>query len=119
NDPGVEQQLDTWIVFDTFHQITGHGLGEAVRADEHVDAARGLRQEHRGLAGGIAAADHSHVFVLAELRFHGRGAVLHARTVEPRQVLNGQPPIRGAGRDDPGARRDLRTIVYFNRVRPA
>ena len=56
------------------------------RADEHVHAPRRLRQEHRRLAGGVAAADDDHLFAAAQLRLDEGRAVVDAGAFELRQV---------------------------------
>ena len=62
-------------------------------AHQHVHAPRRLRQEHRRLAGGVAAADHDHFFAAAQLRLHERRAVVDAGAFELRQVLDRRPPV--------------------------
>ena len=57
-----------------------------VDRDEHVHALGGLREKHGGLPGGVAAADHDHLFPAAQLRLDERRAVVHARALELRQV---------------------------------
>lgn len=72
----------------------------------------GAGQEHRGLAGGVAAADHDDLLALDEPGLdRGRG-VVDARAVEPRGL--GDPveaPVAGSGRDDDGAALDGAAVV--------
>ena len=45
-----------------------------------------LREEHRRLAGRVAAADDDHLFAAAQLRLDERRAVVDAGALELRQV---------------------------------
>ena len=93
------------IVLDAPDQVARHALGQAVGADQHVHALGRLRQEHRGLAGRVAAAHHDHLLAGAQLRLHEGGAVVNAGALEPRQVVERRLAVLGAGGDDDGARR--------------
>ena len=77
-------------------------------AHEHVHALGRLRQEHRRLARGIAAADDDDLFAAAQLRLHERRPVVDAGAFELREIVERQPPVLRAGRDDhrraPGSR---------------
>ena len=68
-----------------------------------MDFAGGLREENGGLAGGISAADDDDLFLLAELRFHERCAVVDALAFELLQIGNARLVILRAGGDDDGA----------------
>ena len=116
DDFGVGSEDDGGILFDATDQIARHGLGKSLRPHEHVHAPGGLCQKHRGLAGGVSAAHHDHFFTAAQLRFHERRAVVHARALELQQVLDGRLPIRGTGCDDDSARRHVQAIVDLNGV---
>ena len=76
-----------------------------------------LREEHGGLAGGVASAHHDHLFAAAELRFDERRAVVDARAFELREVVDRQLAILGARRDDDGARRHRGPVVDRDGVR--
>src|SRR6476646_6783398 len=58
---GAGMQLDDRVFVDAANQVFRHRVGEAVAADQQVDAARGLRQEYRSLSRGIAAANDDHL----------------------------------------------------------
>ena len=64
-----------------------------------------LREKHRGLARGVAAADDDDLLAGAELRLHRRRGVVHARAFELREVLERRLAVLRARRDDHRARR--------------
>ena len=64
----------------------------------HVPAA--AREEHRRLAGRVAAADDDHFLALADLRLEVRRRVVDALADEAREVLDRDRPVLRAGRDD-------------------
>ncbi len=60
-----------------------------------------LREEHRGLAGRVAAADEYHLRIDARLRFEGRGPVPDSAAFELAQAWYVGMAIAGAtGNDD-------------------
>ena len=74
--------------------------------DQHMHAPRGLRQEHRRLAGRVAAADHDDVFAAGTAAIRRRSR--RSRCRRPRtaaSLLDRELPVFGAGRDDHRARR--------------
>ena len=75
-------QNDRRVVFDASNQIARHAVGETTGSDEHVHAPGGLRQKHGGLAGGVSAAHHNHLFTAAQLGLDERRPVVHTRAFE-------------------------------------
>jgi hypothetical protein len=57
--------LDVGRLLDAPHQVARHAVGQAVGADQHQDMPHALRQEHRRLTCGVAAADHDDRLVAA------------------------------------------------------
>ena len=76
-----------------------------------------LREKHRRLARGIAAADDDDLLADAQLRLHRRRAVVHAGAFELREVLERRLAVLGARRDDHRARADARPVVNLHGVR--
>ena len=117
DDFGADVENDRRVVLDATDQIPGHRVGQPVRADDHVDTPGGLRQEHGGLAGRVAAAHDHDLVASAQLRFHERRSVIHARALELCQVGDGQPAVLGPAGDDHRARRHARSLVQLDAVR--
>ncbi len=111
DDLRARAQGDLRVVLDAPDQVARHALREALGAHEHVHALGRLREEHRRLAGRVAAPDDHQLLAGAELRLHERGAVVHAGPLEPRQARQGELPVLGARGDDHGARRDAGALV--------
>src|ERR1700676_5225412 len=59
----VEHQLDIRRRLDALDQVLRHAGAEAAAADHHVNLAGMAREENRGLACGVAAADQDDVLV--------------------------------------------------------
>ena len=100
NNLGTGPQHDRWRLFDPANEIAGHGVRQSIFPDQHVDAACGLREKHRGLSGRIAAAHDHNLVTETELGFHGRGAVVDTGAFEHRQVLERRFPVLRSSRDD-------------------
>ena len=66
NHFGVEHQFDIRRRLDALDQIARHAGPEPAAADDHVDLARMAGQKHRGLPGGIAAADQHDILIRAQ-----------------------------------------------------
>src|SRR3989442_11395424 len=71
-------QRDVPARLDALDEVAGHGLGKPFAADHDEHVARGPGQEDGGLSGGIAPANHDHVFTLAKLRLHAARAGVDA-----------------------------------------
>jgi hypothetical protein len=69
---GVRSDLDRRVILDASHQVAGHGVCKACRADQHVHTPRRLREVHGRLSGGIATADHNDFLIYAELSLYER-----------------------------------------------
>src|SRR5437764_1401067 len=117
DDFGAGMEHDRRVVLDATDQIAGHRVGEPVRPDDHVDAPGGLRQEHGGLTGRVAAAHDHDLVAAAQLRLHEGRGVIHARALELRQVGDGEPAVLGPAGDDDRARRHARSVVQLDAVR--
>ena len=81
-------QGDRRVLLDSANEIARHRVRQAVLADQEVDVPGRLREKHRGLARGVAAADDHDLLAGAQLRLHRRGGVVHARAFELRQVCD-------------------------------
>ena len=112
--PGVERDLRR--LPDALHEIVGHGGGEAACAHQHVDVSGRSRQEHRRLAGRVAAANNNHLFAAAELRLHSGCGVVDALTFELDVVRHIQLSVAGAGGDDDHTGRDRLIVVEADPV---
>ena len=112
---GVRAQLNRRVVLDAANQVARHAVGQAARADEHVDPPRGLGQEHRRLSGRVASADDDHLVAAAGLRLDERRAVVDAGAFESREVLDRGAPVLHAGGDDHRPRRHPHAIVDDDR----
>src|SRR5882724_1643217 len=98
-DRGVVEHLDVFGLLDAMGEVARHLLVQIVAAQEEVDLPRLAGEEDRGLAGGVAAADHHHLRSPAERRLvQGRG-VVDAGALELRAAFGPQPAVLGAGCD--------------------
>ena len=75
-----------------------------------------LRQVDRGLAGRVAAAHDDHVEAAADARFEVGRRVVHARAFEAFEVVDREPPVARARRDDHRAARDLAPVGEHDHV---
>jgi hypothetical protein len=73
--------------------------------------SRRLRQEHRGLTGGVAAADYHHVLLNAEAGFHGGRGEMNASSLILIEIRQLQFSISSTGGHDNGARLDALTVI--------
>ena len=117
DDLGIEQQFDVRRGLDPLDQIARHAGAEAAAADHHVDLAGMARQEHRGLPGGIAAADQRHLLLGAEPRLDRRGPVPDAAALEAGEVFDIRPAVARAARHHDGARAHQLAAVGRKRQR--
>ena len=76
-----------------------------------IHAPGELREVHRRLSGGVAAADDVHVLAARERRLARAGAVVHAGAEKALLVGQREAPVVDAGRADRGARDDLGAVV--------
>jgi hypothetical protein len=75
-------------------------------------------QEHRCLAGRIAAADHDDVLVLAHLAFKMRCRVVHAHAGVLLQIWQIRLAILRAGCDQHSASARDATVRHLDAIRP-
>jgi thioredoxin reductase (NADPH) len=61
----LRSQLDVRRFLDTANQVPRHRVRQRLPTNEDVDLARLAREEHGGLAGGVATADNDHVLGFA------------------------------------------------------
>src|SRR5262252_205262 len=74
-------------------------------------------QKHRGLAGGVRAADDDRLIVVAELRvLHERRVVVDADTFELSEILDRRLTVPGSGGDDHGAGRNRYTVLESHAI---
>src|SRR5215831_12681646 len=104
-------QGDAWGVLDAPYQIVGHGRGKPVAANQYVHMSRLAGKEHGCLACGIAATYHDHIASRAKAAFERRRGVVHALSLELRQLRQIQAAITRPGCDDDAAGRDRCSIV--------
>src|SRR4051812_2775481 len=119
NDLSVRVKLDPRIFFDAADKVLRHRFRKSARPNYHMDFARGLGEVHRGLSGGIAAANHDNLFVAAELRLDEGGAVVNAFALELREVGHTDLVVRSASRNYDGSRGDCAGAIYFYDIRLA
>ena len=101
---GVENQFDVRRRLDAFNQVARHAGTEAAAADHQMDLAGMTRQEHRGLAGGIAAAHQHDVLIRTEPRLDRRGPIPDAAALEAGEVFDLGTPIARTARHHHGPR---------------
>src|SRR6266436_2854328 len=91
---------------DAVDEVARHGRGEPVSTQQDRHARGVSRQEHRGLAGRIAAPHQRNVFLPAHARLDGRGPVPDAPALELLEAGDGRPPVASAAGHDgrPGLR---------------
>src|SRR5436190_3517520 len=116
-DLGAGVQLYPRALLDTSYQVARHRLRESSRSDQHVNFSRCLRQEYRGLTGGVPAADDHDILARAELRLDEGRAVVHAGALELGNVVERQLSVLRTSGDDDGARRYVRPVVDLDLVR--
>ena len=114
---GIEQQFDIRRGLDPLDQIARHAGAEAAAADHHVNLAGMARQKHRGLPGGIAAADQRDLLLGAEPRLDRRGPVPDAAALEAGEVFDIRPAVARAARHHDGARAHQLAAVGRKRQR--
>ena len=107
-DFDAAHEADLGVGVDSLDQVVGHRLCEIGAADRDRHGAVALREVDRGLAGGVAAADHDDGGAVADPRLEVRGGVIDARALEALQILDRQPPVACARGDDHRARRGSR-----------
>src|SRR5688572_8168973 len=76
-----------------------------------------LREIHGGLSSRVAGTDDRHFLTGAQLRLHERRGVIHARSLESREIADLQAPILSPGSDNHGARAETLSVLHFERVR--
>ena len=99
---GVLADRRSVVALDLVHQVARHRLAEVVAADQEPAARRVPGEEHRRLAGRVAAADDHDRIAGAELGLGLGGRVVdaaHLELVQPRHV---EAPVLRTGRDHDG-----------------
>ena len=100
----LKHQFDVRRGLDALDQIARHAGAEPAAADHHVDLAGMAGEKHRGLPGGIAAADQHDLLVRAQPRLDRRGPVPDAAAFELREILDLGPAVARAARHHDGSR---------------
>ena len=107
---GISKKLDVFRFVNPLRQIIGHIFAQILPANQQKDFVRGFRQKDAGLTGGIAAAHDDHRIAAANLRFHRRRGIIHARAVESFASGNVEFSIIRAAGDNQGFCRDGKEI---------
>ena len=100
----VRQQLDVGGALDAVDQVARHRRRQPRAADQHDHLGRVIGQEHRRLAGRVAAADDHHRLPAADAGLDRRGPVPDAPALEARQRVEVGTAVARAGGDHRGAR---------------
>src|SRR5262249_32386931 len=109
-------QSDVRGLLDAADEVARHAGREAFAADEDVDLARGLREEHRGLTSGVAAADDDDVVRFAALGLDESRAVVDAGAFEALELGDLELSVLRAGGDDDGARADTLAALELDAI---
>src|SRR5581483_6886314 len=99
-------QSDVGSVLDASDEISGHALGEAIRAHEQMHMPTATGEEYGCLPRGVAAADHDDFLVLAELRLDKRRRVIDTHPEKAVDVGQFQLAVFHAAGDHDGAAAD-------------
>ena len=86
-------------------------FSSSAAAHHQVDRAGVVGEEQRGLAGGVASADHRDRVAPQHAWPRSGRRVVDARAFEAGRVRETQPAVAGAGGDDHRARDDPRAVV--------
>ena len=78
----VRADLDRRVALDLVDEVARHRLAEVAAADQQAALRGALGQEHRRLAGRVAAADDHDRVAAAQLRLGLRGGVVDAAALE-------------------------------------
>ena len=121
DDLRVGAYLDPLVGLDAVDEVAGHARVQVGPADDDGDRASRLGEEHRGLAGRVAAADDDDRGLCALPGFHRGRRVVHALALELGEPVDVESAVAGAGGDDHGASGDLGSVVETRRrgARPA
>ena len=106
----LARTLDAFVPFDAVDEVAGHARVQVGSADDDGDRAARLGEEHRGLAGRVAAADDDDGGLGALAGFHRGGRVVHALALELGEPVDVESAVAGAGGDDHGAPGDLGSV---------
>src|SRR5918994_6150006 len=96
------------------HQVMGHAPSQHWTAVDEVHAACRCRQEHRGLAGRVAAADDDHLGLATSPSLEIGGGVVDTGAVESLLVGQAEAPVASAGGDDDAPPAQIGLVVETN-----
>ena len=88
-----QQHVDTGVMLDLVHQVSGHSRSQVRGAHHKVHTGGRAGKEQRGLAGGVAATDNSDRCVYAHPRFLRCCRVEHVQGLEPVQPRGGKRTV--------------------------
>src|SRR5579864_610305 len=83
---------------------------------EERDEGAAASEPDGGLAGGVAASDDRDARGAAQLRLRRAGGVEDTRAFVLGELVEGEPPIGGAGREHDGSCGDLVVLLESNDV---
>src|SRR5438552_16692308 len=104
------------VALELVDEVVGHRLGEAVATVEESNERAATGEPDSCLAGGVAAADDRNAVPGAELAFRRAGGIEHRRALELGQVVDREPPILGARREQHRSRGDLPVLLEPDEV---
>jgi hypothetical protein len=87
HDRGAGQDLDAWVALQSIHEVAGHAGAKIGAPDRDRHRASLVGQEHRGLAGGVAASHDHHRASGALACFQIGGGVVDTTVLEVRQPI--------------------------------
>jgi hypothetical protein len=99
DDFGVVADSDSPVRHDSFRQIGGH-LSQIRATHQQRNFVRGLREKHRGLASGVAAANYMGCGTPTESSLDVGGAVIDTSALQGTEAFDVQESIGHARSDD-------------------
>ena len=82
-DFGIHMHNDIFRGADAGGEVIGHARTKRRATNEQMHCAgAAISEEHRGLAGGVAGADHGNILVFIEIPFDGGAGVMDAGGTE-------------------------------------
>src|SRR5579864_4944008 len=110
-DLGVVLDRDTRVSLEAAGEIARHRSGERGTPHQHTDTPRVTGQEHRSLAGRIAASNDYRLGFLTIASLHVGGRIVHARALEIGESFQRKPSILYPARDHDCAGADALAIL--------
>ena len=98
----VVKDVDVLLCLHAARKIIRHFARNIFPANDEQHFRRAVGEEHRCLAGRVAAADDDHGFVSTNLAFERCSGVVNTDSFESLAIFGIEPAIVGAGRDEDG-----------------